>query len=115
MDRLAICGLCVYEQVRETPFSRLLEQTEHGTPEWRLVSETDPLHSISPHFTHHSARSLMQETVVVCDSLGKEREECRQMCERILEYLQQNDPTGAKDLLNGWWEGAQVQGIRRLR
>jgi hypothetical protein len=102
-DHFSICGLCVREQVRETPFSKILQNGRSADPDWRVFFEVGPFQSVSPHFTHHSTPTTLKETVLIGELLETPGDVRRKKCEQVLERLQNDDRTGARKLLEEWW------------
>lgn len=102
-DRFSISGFCIREQVRATPFSKLLPSGTIAEPDWRVVFETVPFRRVSPHFTHHSTPTTLKETVLIGELLDAPEEVRRKKCEQVLERLRNDDRIGARKLLDEWW------------
>ena len=107
-DRYLICGICVREQVRETPFSKILQGGRIANSEWRVTLEAGPSQRISPYFTHHSTPTTLKETVLIGELLKAPAGVRREKGEQVLERLRNDDYRGARKLLDEWWdEGGQ--------
>jgi hypothetical protein len=102
-DCFSIAGLCIREQVRDTPFSKILQLGRNPDPDWRVFFEAGPFQCVSPHFTHHSTPMTLKETVLIGELLEAPDDVRRTMCEQVLERLRSGDRTGARKLLDEWW------------
>jgi len=119
-DRQMIAGIFLHENVRDTAFSAQLQGAHDGIPEadelpanWRVFSETGAFQHFSPHFTHHSTPTLLQEAVIVGDQLRATPEERRRIGLLMLERLRKDDRSGARKLLDQWQECVTAEEQRR--
>lgn len=108
-DRVLILGMCIQEQVRETPCSTILQSEENVVPDWRVFSETGPFQRLSPHFSHHSTPTILKETLLIGDLLNAPKDVRRQMCAQVLERLRNDDRPGARKLLDEWWKDGEAE------
>ncbi len=100
--RQLLLGVCLIEQVRDSPFSEILRAENNGHPDWRVYSEVGPLQSISPFFNHGPTPSLLYETVLIGDELSASPETRRAIYAQVLERVRNSDQKGARELIENW-------------
>lgn len=101
-DRTLICGVCVFERIRETRFSLIVGDIHSTSSEWRIYSETGMLYRISPHFIHHSTPALLEEAVLVGEMVNASWQERCSISIQLLELLRRDDFAGARELMDAW-------------